>query len=108
MLSKLLPLNCAEGKVRGCSVALDLEAIGAKLKGARSLGEVFDSSPRSIGCIPIGMKLAAAGGKFLLDTVFLPLKPSSGTGTVLTTAVTIAGGGRFGFYVPGPPLMTYV
>ena len=37
-----------------------------------------------------------------------PATPSSGTGTVLTTAVTIAGGGSFGSKVPGPPLITKV
>ena len=34
------------------------------------------------------------------------LPPSSGTGSILTTAVTVAGGGRFGFLVPGPPVIT--
>ena len=37
-----------------------------------------------------------------------PAMPSSGTGTFLTTAVTVAGGGSFGSKVPGPPLITKV
>ena len=80
----------------GGRVAFDLVARGARFFGAASFGLIFCSSNGAI------VKLVNDGSAGSGTSLGL-LVPTSGIGFMLTTAVTIAGAGRFEFR-PVPPV----
>ena len=92
----------AFGMLRGGSVAFDLVVIGARFFGAISLGLIFCSSSGATFNLPLKDGSVGSG---TIDCLFLP---TSGIGFMFTTAVTIAGAGRFEFRPFVGPGMTNV
>ena len=85
----------AYGILNGGKVAFDFDVIGAKLLGAAMRGLSFDSSSGASCMAPIAARDDGRDGS---GTSLGLLVPVSGIGFTLTTAVTIAGAGKLGFF----------
>lgn len=94
MLSNGFPARVVDeafGILNGGSVALDFVAIGARFFGAMSRGLSFYYSS---GATPILLLIDWRDGSGTIEGL---LVPTSGIGFMFTTAVTMAGAGKFEF-----------